>query len=130
IDVDVGQTHVGDNLVSPPVVVLLVDGEGLQGVVAPAVLGQGVGAGALEVEVQPVEGVIVRVPPAPAGRLVVRDTHTTPFPSLSKGLKPGVLTPSPPSSNPLDSPTPSPSTPGTIHGVFSLERSGDGEGMK
>uniref|UniRef100_A0A8C3SMD7 Uncharacterized protein n=1 Tax=Chelydra serpentina TaxID=8475 RepID=A0A8C3SMD7_CHESE len=77
VDIDVGQTHVGDSLVAPPVVILLIDGEGHQGVVAPAVLGQGVGAGALEVEVQPIERVIVRVPPAPAGSNQVGNTHRT-----------------------------------------------------
>uniref|UniRef100_A0A8C0GE91 Uncharacterized protein n=1 Tax=Chelonoidis abingdonii TaxID=106734 RepID=A0A8C0GE91_CHEAB len=77
IDIDVGQAHVGDSLVAPPVVVLLIDGEGHQGGVGPAVLGQGVGAGTLEVKVQPIEGVIVWVSPSPAGLLVVRDTHCT-----------------------------------------------------
>lgn len=88
IDVDVGQAHVGDSLVASPVVVLLIDGEGHQGVVAPAVLGQGVGAGALEVEVQPVEGVIVRVPPAPAGSNEVGNAHRTAVLDLARLLGP------------------------------------------
>uniref|UniRef100_A0A674J715 Uncharacterized protein n=1 Tax=Terrapene triunguis TaxID=2587831 RepID=A0A674J715_9SAUR len=70
IDVDVGQAHVGDNLVTPPVIVLLVDGEGLQGGVGPAVLaeglGQGVGAGAHEVIVAPIEGAVVGITKRPA----------------------------------------------------------------
>uniref|UniRef100_A0A8C3SPL7 Uncharacterized protein n=1 Tax=Chelydra serpentina TaxID=8475 RepID=A0A8C3SPL7_CHESE len=89
IDVDVGQTHVGDSLVAPPVVVLLIDGEGHQGGVGPTVLGNGVGAGSLEVKLQTIEGVIVRVPPAPAGSSVVGNTRCTSVLDLACLLGPG-----------------------------------------
>uniref|UniRef100_A0A8D2JG43 Uncharacterized protein n=1 Tax=Varanus komodoensis TaxID=61221 RepID=A0A8D2JG43_VARKO len=73
IDKDVGQAHIGHGLVAP-VVVLLNYGERNQCRVASTVLGNGVRAGALEIEVHSVKGVVVWIPPAPAASVEVGDT--------------------------------------------------------
>uniref|UniRef100_A0A8C3FRK4 Uncharacterized protein n=1 Tax=Chrysemys picta bellii TaxID=8478 RepID=A0A8C3FRK4_CHRPI len=88
-NIDVGQTHVGDSLVAPPVIVLLIDGEGHQSGIGPTVLGNGVGADALEVKFQPIKGVIVWVPPAPADSSVVGNTRCTAVLDLACLLGPG-----------------------------------------
>lgn len=67
IDLDVGQGDVGDGFHPAPDVILALHLERHQPGVIAAEFGQGVGAGALEVEVEPVEGVVVGVTPGPAG---------------------------------------------------------------
>uniref|UniRef100_A0A8C0F3H6 Uncharacterized protein n=1 Tax=Bubo bubo TaxID=30461 RepID=A0A8C0F3H6_BUBBB len=67
VDLDVGQAHVGDGFHTTADVVLALHLEGHQGGVVPAGFGHGVGAGALEVEIEPVEGFVVGVTPSPAG---------------------------------------------------------------
>ena len=66
VDLDFGQAHVGDRFHPAPDVVLALHLEGYQSGVVPAGFGHGVGAGALEVEIEPVEGAVVGVPPTPA----------------------------------------------------------------
>jgi len=67
VDLDVGQAHVGDGFHPAADVVLALHLEGDQRGVAPAGFSHGVGAGALEVEIEPVEGVVVGISPTPAG---------------------------------------------------------------
>lgn len=66
VDLNVGQVDVGDGLHPASEVVLGLHLEGHQPGVVPTGLGHGVGAGALEVEIEPVEGVVVGVTPTPA----------------------------------------------------------------
>lgn len=66
VDLDLGQAHVGDRFHPTTDVVLALHLEGHQSGVVPAGFGYGVGASALEVEIEPVEGVVVGVPPSPA----------------------------------------------------------------
>uniref|UniRef100_A0A670JF24 Uncharacterized protein n=1 Tax=Podarcis muralis TaxID=64176 RepID=A0A670JF24_PODMU len=82
IDVDVGQTHVGHSLVAP-VVILLIDSERHQRSIIPTVLGNSVRAGAHEIKLQGVKGVIVWVPPAPAK---VLNGHRLPITLLNESF--------------------------------------------
>lgn len=83
VDIDVGQAHVGHSLVAP-VVVLLIYGERDQRRIISTVLGNGISTGALEVKVPSVEGVVVRVPPAPALCGEVRDAGCVVVLSLAR----------------------------------------------
>uniref|UniRef100_A0A8B9C690 Uncharacterized protein n=1 Tax=Anser brachyrhynchus TaxID=132585 RepID=A0A8B9C690_9AVES len=67
IDLNVGQVDVGDRFHPASDVVLGLHLEGHQLGVVPTGFSHGVGAGALEVEIAPVEGVVVGVTPTPAG---------------------------------------------------------------
>lgn len=67
VDLDIGQADVGDGFHPAPDVVLALHLKGHQSGVVATEFGQGVGAGALEVEAEPVEGLVVGVPPGRAG---------------------------------------------------------------
>lgn len=71
---DEHQLDVGDGGAAT-VVVLLLDREGDQPGIVPGCLGDGIGAGALEIVVVAIEGVVMGVSPGPAGANVLRHTH-------------------------------------------------------
>uniref|UniRef100_A0A8C4U0K5 Uncharacterized protein n=1 Tax=Falco tinnunculus TaxID=100819 RepID=A0A8C4U0K5_FALTI len=91
VDLDVGQADIGDGFHPTTDVILALHLEGHQCGVVPAGFSHGVGAGALEVKIEPIEGAVVGVAPSPASVDLGWDTldlavlHLTPL--LGPALK-------------------------------------------